>query len=80
MHSLIESAAIQQTVISDHAPLSLNLADIHPKGRDFIWRFPFFLAKDKSFQNVLRDWWLEFSSDNEGHRDNPFSEKRPRLF
>lgn len=71
LQTRIESAAIHQILISDHAPVSLTLADAYPKGGDFVWRFPSFLAKDDSFKELLRGWWLEFSSDNEAHKDDP---------
>lgn len=66
------SSNIGPIVISDHASVVLQLADVHPKGSDFAWGFHAYLKKDEPFGvGLLRDWWLEYSSLNEAHRDNP---------
>lgn len=58
-------------LISDHALVIVRLADAYPKGSDFKWRFPAHLVRDESFRELLRGWWLEYSSLNETHREDP---------
>lgn len=38
---------------------------------DFAWRFPAHLVKDESFGELLRGWWLEYSSLNEAQITYP---------
>lgn len=67
----VQNMTIGPLVISDHSPLILQLSDTYPRGSDFLWRFPTYLAKEDSFSALLRGWWLEYSSANETHLDNP---------
>lgn len=65
------SIDIGPLIISDHAPVILQLADVQPKGGDFVWRFPAHMVRDDSFKELLQGWWLEYSYANESHRSDP---------
>lgn len=58
-------------VISDHAPVILQLEDTNSRGGDFVWRFPAYMVRDDSFSELLRGWWLEYCSTNEEHMSDP---------
>ncbi|KAM4029731.1 LOW QUALITY PROTEIN: uncharacterized protein ACNLHF_022387 [Anomaloglossus baeobatrachus] len=65
----LKSVEIYDLVISDHAPVGMELTDKVVRGTDFIWRFPAFLTKDEGFNDKLRCWWEEFIFDNREHID-----------
>lgn len=67
----VQSAAIGPLVISDHAPVIQQIADTYPRGSDFTWRFSAYLAKDDSFSDLLRGWWLEYAASNKAHASDP---------
>lgn len=58
-------------LISDHAPIMTTIADSSPRGQDFIWCFPGFIAKSDEFRNLLKGWWMEYSNANSAHEEDP---------
>lgn len=67
----ILSVTIGPLVIFDHASVILHMEDLHPRGNDFVWRFPASLTRDESFCKLLQGWWLEYSSTNANHASDP---------
>lgn len=62
---------MEDLAISDHAPITISLRDLHPGGSEFVWRFPTHLAKSEAFTTLLRGWWLEFLHTNQAHMEDP---------
>lgn len=67
----VESISIGDMIISDHAPVILQIADVFPRGKDILWRFPTYLASDEEFKSLLKGWWLEYTSTNAIHNNSP---------
>ena len=59
---------VADIVISDLAPMWLEIAETFPRGSDNVWRMPSHLTTDEDFIDRLKGWWLEYSQDNESHR------------
>lgn len=71
LYQWLEDSSIHALVISDHAPVSITLSDTHPRGSDFIWRFPSYLTKTDRFNTLLKRWWVEFADTNSAHVGDP---------
>lgn len=67
----LQSADIENMVISDHSPVCVTLWETLPRGTDIIWRFPAHLTRNEGFRTLLQGWWLEFLSDNKNHLGSP---------
>ncbi|XP_056431006.1 ras-related protein Rab-24 isoform X1 [Hyla sarda] len=67
LFSRVVESDIHVMVISDHSPISMSLTDSFPRGADFQWRFPTYMAKDDNFVDSLKSWWLEFTWSNREH-------------
>lgn len=67
----VESVQIEDMVISDHSPVILQMTDILPRGKDYLWRFPTYLAQDEEFRAVLRGWWLDYTATHVDHISSP---------
>lgn len=67
----VDLVLIGDMVISDHAPVILQLTDVLPRGIHYLWRFPTHLSSDEEFQAVLRGWWLEYTATPVEHANTP---------
>ncbi|CAJ0931592.1 unnamed protein product [Ranitomeya imitator] len=70
LHKMLDTNIEDMVMISDHSPVTLDLADTHRKGTDYLWRFPETMTKDHDFVKRMREWWTEFASHNGEHKSN----------